>query len=76
MIVKINTLENENESLKNIINNELYKDFIKIISQPHEITRLEGEIIQIKNNARIMIEDLQLENKNLKTEIKRLKEKL
>ena len=76
MIVKINTLENENESLKNMVKNELYTDLIKKLSEPHEIARLESEIMQVKNNARIQIENLQLENKKLRNEIKILKEKL
>lgn len=40
---KINTLENENETLKNTIKEELYKEFMKKLGEPLEITRLRKE---------------------------------
>ena len=40
---KINTLENENETLKNTIKDELYKEFMKKLGEPLEITRLRKE---------------------------------
>ena len=40
---KINTLENENETLRNTIKDELYKEFMKKLGEPLEITRLRKE---------------------------------
>ena len=40
---KINTLENENETLKNTIKDELYKEFMKNLGEPLEITRSRKE---------------------------------
>ena len=40
---KINTLENENETLRNTIKDELYKEFMKKLGEPLEIARLRKE---------------------------------
>lgn len=40
---KINTLENENETLKNVIKDELYKEFMKKLSEPLQVSRLKRE---------------------------------
>ena len=40
---KINTLENENETLKNTIKDELYKEFMKRLGEPLEVSRLRRE---------------------------------
>ena len=40
---KINTLENENETLKNTIKDELYKEYMKKLGEPLEIARLRKE---------------------------------
>ena len=40
---KINTLENENETLKNVIKDELYKEFMKRLDEPLEVSRLKRE---------------------------------
>ena len=40
---KINTLENENETLKNTIKDELYKEFMKKLGDPLERSRLAKE---------------------------------
>ena len=40
---KINTLENENETLRNAIKNELYKEFMKRLGEPLEVSRLKRE---------------------------------
>lgn len=40
---KINTLENENETLKNVIKDELYKEFMKRLGEPLEVSRLKRE---------------------------------
>ena len=40
---KINTLENENETLKNAIKDELYKEFMKRLGEPLEVSRLKRE---------------------------------
>ena len=40
---KINTLENENETLRNTIKDELYKEFMKKLGEPLEVSRLKRE---------------------------------
>ena len=40
---KINTLENENETLRNTIKDELYKEFMKKLGEPLELSRLKRE---------------------------------
>ena len=40
---KINTLENENETLRNTIKDELYKEFMKRLGEPLELSRLKRE---------------------------------
>ena len=40
---KINTLENENQTLKNAIKDELYKEFMKRLGEPLEVSRLKLE---------------------------------
>ena len=40
---KINTLENENETLKNTIKDELYKEFMKRLGEPLEVSKLKRE---------------------------------
>lgn len=40
---KINTLENENETLRNAIKDELYKEFMKRLGEPSEVSRLKRE---------------------------------
>ena len=37
---KINTLENENETLRNTIKDELYKEFMKRLGEPLQVSRL------------------------------------
>lgn len=40
---KINTLENENETLRNTIKDELYKEFMKRLGESLEVSRLKRE---------------------------------
>ena len=40
---KINTLENENETLRNTIKDELYKEFMKRLGEPLEVSKLKRE---------------------------------
>lgn len=53
---RVNTLENENETLKNVIKDELYKEFMKKLAEPMEVERLRKENkklrLQIKNLRR------------------------
>ena len=57
---KINTLENENETLRNTIKDELYKEFMKKLGEPLEIAKLRKENKKIrkqKNNKDRMSTD-------------------
>lgn len=56
---RINSLESENEILKEVIQDELYKKFMDKLGEPEKIQRLTEE------NKR-----LRLQNKNFKEEIK------
>ena len=51
---KINTLENENETLKNTIKDELYKEFMKKLGETAENDRLKKE----NKKLRIKIKEL------------------
>ena len=57
--IRLNTLEVENETLKGIIKDKLYKDFINKINEPNEIDRLK------ETNKK-----LRLKNKELREKIK------
>ena len=51
---KINSLENQIETLENIIKNELYEEFIKKINEIEEIEKIKKE----NKRLRIKIKDL------------------
>lgn len=50
---KINSLEGENEMLKNTIKDELYKEFMKKLGEPLEVERLrkENKMLRLKNKS-------------------------
>ena len=58
MYIKINTLENENETLKNTIKNELYKTFIDKLGEPLEVKRLHDENKKLRKKIKIYKEML------------------
>lgn len=41
--IRINTLENENETLKSTIKDKLYKEFMNKLGEPMEIARIKKE---------------------------------
>lgn len=49
---KINLLENENEILKETIKDELYKEFMKKLSEPEKVERLEKENTRLRKRNR------------------------
>lgn len=49
---KINTLENENETLKNTIKDELYKEFMKKLGEPLEISRIKKENKKLRKQVK------------------------
>ena len=49
---KINTLENENETLRNTIKDELYKEFMKRLGEPLEVSRLKRENKRLKKQKK------------------------
>ena len=49
---KINTLENENQTLKNAIKDELYKEFMKRLGEPLEVSRLKRENKRLKKQKK------------------------
>lgn len=53
LYLKINTLENENETLKNTIKNELYKTFMDKLGEPMEIKRLRDENKKLRKKIKL-----------------------
>ena len=52
---KINSLENENEVLRQIIKDELYKDFIEKLGEPDVVAKLKAD----NKKLRLKIKELQ-----------------
>ncbi len=51
---KINTLESENEMLKEIVKDELYKEFINKLGEPTEMKRLREENRRLRKRNKIL----------------------
>ena len=66
MYLKINTLENENEVLKNTIKNELYKTFMDKLGEPLEVKRLRDENKKLRKKIKLykeMVMEVKANNK-------------
>lgn len=59
---KINTLQNENETLKNTIKDELYKEFMSRLGEPLEISRLRKENKKLRKQKRELQEIIREDN--------------
>ena len=57
-IKKINSLENENETLKEVIKSELYKLFMNKLGENIELDRLKSENKRLRKNNKILREML------------------
>lgn len=55
---RINTLENENETLKETIKNELYKSFMNKLNEPLELDRIKKENKRLRKKVKILKEIL------------------
>ena len=51
---RINTLELENEVLKNTIKDELYKIFMKKLAEPEEAKRYKEENIRLRKQIKVL----------------------
>lgn len=51
---KINTLECENEVLKNAIKDELYKVFMKKLAEPEEAKRYKEDNIRLRKQIKVL----------------------
>ena len=51
---KINTLETENEVLKNAIKDELYKIFMKKLAEPEEAKRYKEDNIKLRKQIKVL----------------------
>lgn len=60
LLHRINTLENQIDVLKNTIKDELYKEFMKKLSEPIENERLRKE----NKRLRLQIKSMKEENNN------------
>ena len=54
MIKRINTLETENERLKNTIKDELYKIFMKKLAEPEEAKRYKEDNIRLRKQIKVL----------------------
>ena len=63
---RINTLESENEVLKNTIKDELYKEFIQKLGEPEEIKRLREENKRLRLKIKDYKEEILNGNSNKK----------
>lgn len=61
---RINTLENENDMLKEIIKDELYKDFIEKLGEPDAFAKMKIE------NKRLRLKVKELQDKLIESETK------
>lgn len=53
---KINTLEVENDSLRETIKSELYKEFMKKLEEPEKLIKLKNENKSLKRKNKILKE--------------------
>lgn len=51
---RINTLEIENEMLKNTIKDELYKIFMKKLAEPEEAKRYKEDNIKLRKQIKVL----------------------
>ena len=51
---RINTLESENEVLKNAIKDELYKIFMKKLAEPEEAKRYKEDNIRLRKQIKVL----------------------
>lgn len=51
---RVNTLENENEVLKNTIKDELYKIFMKKLNEPEENRRYKEDNVRLRKEIKIL----------------------
>lgn len=51
---RINTLETENETLKNTIKDELYKIFMKKLSEPEEVKRYKEDNVRLRKQIKVL----------------------
>lgn len=58
LFIKINTLENENETLRNVVKDELYKTFMSKLGEPAEMKRLRDENKKMRRKIKLYKEML------------------
>lgn len=51
---RINTLETENETLKNTIKDELYKIFMKKLAEPEEAKRYKEDNVRLRKQIKVL----------------------
>lgn len=51
---RINSLETENETLRNTIKDELYKEFMKKLSEPEENRRYKEDNIRLRKQIKLL----------------------
>ena len=69
---RINTLENENETLKSAITDELWKAFIDKLGEPEEIKKLKTDNKRLRQQLRTLKENThEKDNRKRKTTIQK-----
>lgn len=63
MQIRINTLENELDTLKATVKDELYKTFMKKLNEPMELERYKADNKALRKKVKILKEMLKEENK-------------
>ena len=63
MQIRINTLENELETLKSTVKDELYKTFMAKINEPMEVERYKADNKALRKKVKILKEMLKEEHK-------------
>lgn len=64
LIKRVNTLELENETLKNTIKDELYKTFMEKLGEPQEMERLRNDNKALRKKVKTLKELIMEEHKN------------
>ena len=67
---RINTLEGENEVLKNTIKDELYKIFMKKLAEPEESKRYKEDNIKLRKQIKVLKQIIKDERNGSREEVK------
>lgn len=55
---KVNTLQNENETLKNMLKEELYSAFMDKLGEPEKVKKLQKDNKKLRNQVKQLKEEI------------------